>query len=51
MEYNQWISITRSAQFEGKVTICKNWIGSGIQNTKNFDESKAPGIDDLSGSF
>ena len=38
-------------QFEQNVTIFKNWIRKGVQNTKNFDESKAPVIHDLSGIF
>ena len=38
-------------QFEQKVTISKTESDEVSKILKNFDESKAPGIDDLSGIF
>ena len=38
-------------QFERKVTICKTDSDKVFKIPKNFDENKAPGIDDLSGVF
>ena len=38
-------------QFERKVTIGKIESGRLCKILKNFDESKAPGVDDFSGIF